>query len=351
MKALVLRGAFDIAVEERPDPEPGPGEVGVEVIATGICGSDFHGYSGENGRRHPGQVMGHETVGRIGERGPGVTGLATGQLVTVNPVMGCGNCAACGSDQPQWCATKVVLGVAPQLSAAFADTVVVPAANIVSLPQDMPAELGALVEPLAVGYHAVRRGAAAVADRLLVIGGGPIGQACLLAARRLGVANLAVSDPNPSRRELCAGLGAQVIDPSAPQGGDFSAAVASMLGGPATLVVDAVGVTRTVADACAASALGARIVLVGMGSPQLDLAAYAVSTGERSLIGSFTYSPAEFADTAAWVGTVPDGIGSLIDGRVGWEGAPQSFDDLARGRSSASKILVFPQGPPETKPR
>jgi threonine dehydrogenase-like Zn-dependent dehydrogenase len=344
MRALVLRGAYDIAVEERPDPQAGPGEVVVEVIATGICGSDFHGYSGENGRRHPGQVMGHETVGRIGELGSGVAGLAVGQLVTVNPVMGCNDCAACASGQPQWCSRKVVLGVAPEISAAFADRVVVPASSIVSLPEEMPAELGALVEPLAVGYHAVRRGEATAEDRVLVIGGGPIGQACLLAARRMGVGNLALSDVSPSRRDLCAGLGAQVIDPSA---GDLAGLVATSLGGPATLVIDAVGVSRTVADAMTASGLGGRIVLVGMGSPQLDLAAYAVSTGERSLIGSFTYSPAEFAETAAWVGTIPDGIGSLIDGRVGWDGAPQSFDDLARGRSAASKILVFPQGAPE----
>ena len=213
MRALVLRGDYDIAVEERPDPRPGSGEVVVEVIATGICGSDFHGYSGENGRRHPGQVMGHETVGRIGELGSGVTGLAPGQLVTVNPVMGCNDCAACASGQQQWCSRKVVLGVAPEVSAAFADRVAVPAANIVSLPEEMPAELGALVEPLAVGYHSVRRGEVTAEDRVLVIGGGPIGQACLLAARRLGVENLALSDVSPSRRELCAGLGAQVIDP------------------------------------------------------------------------------------------------------------------------------------------
>ncbi len=344
MRALVLHGSYDIAVEERPDPRPGPGEVVVQVIATGICGSDFHGYSGENGRRHPGQVMGHETVGRIDELGSGVTGLTIGQLVTVNPVMGCNDCPACASGQQQWCSRKVVLGVAPEISAAFADRVAVPATNIVVLPKEMPAELGALVEPMAVGYHAVRRGEAAAEDRVLVIGGGPIGQACLLAAQRLGIDNLAVSDVSSSRRDLCAGLGAQAIDPSAR---DLSSAVTAALGGPATLVVDAVGITRTVGDALAASDLGARIVLVGMGSPQLDLAAYAISTAERSLIGSFTYSAGEFADTAAWVGTVPDGIASLVDGRVGWEAAPQSFDDLARGRTSASKILVFPQGPPE----
>lgn len=345
MKALVLRGAYDIAVEERPDPRPEPGEVVVEVIATGICGSDFHGYSGENGRRHPGQVMGHETVGRIAELGAGVTGLAPGQLVTVNPVMGCHDCSQCASGQQQMCSRRKVLGVAPEISAAFADRVAVPATNIVTLPEEMPIELGALVEPLSVGYHAVRRGGLTAQDRVLVIGGGPIGQACLLAARRMGADNLALSDVSASRRALCANLGAKVIDASTDELKD---AVAAALGGPATLVVDAVGVNATLAGALAASGLGARIVLVGMGSPRLDLAAYAVSTEERSLIGSFTYSADEFSESAAWVGTVPDGIGSLIDGRVGWDGAPQSFEDLARGRSTASKILVFPQGPPPT---
>jgi len=343
MRALVLRDFYDIVLEERPDPVPGSGQAVVEVIATGICGSDFHGYSGENGRRHPGQIMGHETVGRVQELGADVAGLTVGQLVTVNPVMSCGECWACQSGQEQWCIRRVVLGVAPEIPAAFADRVAVPAANIVPLPEEMLEELGALVEPMAVGYHAVRRGQPRPEDRVLVIGGGPIGQACLLAARRLGVQALAVSDVSPSRRDLCARLGAEVVDPSA---GNLPEAVADRLGGPATLVVDAVGLSPTVSDAMAASALGSRIVLVGMGSPRLELSAYALSTEERALIGSFTYSAAEFTATAEWVGTVPDGIDALIDGRVGWDGAPQSFDDLARGRSTASKILVFPQGAP-----
>ena len=347
MRALVLRDFYDIAVEERPDPVPGSGQAVVEVIATGICGSDFHGYSGENGRRRPGQIMGHETVGRVRELGTDVAELKVGQLVTVNPVMSCHACPACLSGQEHWCSQRVVLGVAPEIPAAFADQVAVPAENLVPLPDDMPEELGALVEPMAVGYHAVRRGQPVPDDRLLVIGGGPIGQACLLAAQRLGVGALALSDVSASRRALCARLGAAVIDPAA---GDLVDAVASELGGPPTLVVDAVGISQTVADALAASSLGSRIVLVGMGSPQLNLAAYTLSTAERSLIGSFTYSAAEFADTAEWVGTVPEGIDALIDGRVGWDGAPQSFDDLARGRSRASKILVFPHGVPGIAP-
>lgn len=346
MRALVLHGDYDIRVEDRPDPDPGASQAVVEVIATGICGSDFHGYSGENGRRHPGQIMGHETVGRIKELGSAVTGLEVGRLVTINPMMVCRTCEACRAGRDQWCRQRVVLGVAPEIPAAFADLVAVPAANIVPLPDDMPAELGALVEPLAVGHHAVRRGAATVGDRVLVIGGGPIGQACLLAVRRTGIDAVAVSDLSPSRRALCARLGARVIDPTS---ADLAAAAGEALGGPPTLVLDAVGVSRTLDDACTVSALGARIVLVGMGAPRVELPAYAVSTEERTVIGSFTYNAEEFAATAEWVGTVPDGIEALIDGRVGWDEAPQSFDDLARGRSTASKIMVFPQGPPPGK--
>lgn len=343
MRALVLNGNYDISVQQRPDPEPGPDEVLIDVIATGICGSDFHGYSGENGRRHPGQVMGHETVGRIAALGADVTDHQAGELVTVNPVINCGQCAACRAGQEHWCPTKKVLGVTPDIPAAFADRFVLRSRNVITLPSELPAELGALVEPLSVGYHAVRRGRVTADDRVLVIGGGPIGQACLLAARRLGVDRLAVSDPQAPRRQLCARLGAEVIDPSADDPAD---AAATVLGDRPSLIIDAVGIPATVTAALGTAGLGARIVLVGMGAPQIDLAAYAISTEERSLIGSFTYTAAEFAETAAWVGSQPEGLDQLIDGRVGWDGAPRAFDDLARGTTQASKILVFPQGVP-----
>ena len=228
MKALVLRGAYDIAVEERPEPQPDPGEVVVEVIATGICGSDFHGYSGENGRRHPGQVMGHETVGRIDELGSGRDRPRARPAGHHQPGDGLRNLRGL----PRWSAAMVQpprgAGRGPGDSRRRSPTGSPPRRqNVVVLPESMPAELGALVEPLAVGYHAVRRGGATAEDRVLVIGGGPIGQACLLAARRLGVTNLAVSDVSASRRDLCARLGGQVIDPTAD---DLAEAVAARLG-------------------------------------------------------------------------------------------------------------------------
>ncbi|MBF8191753.1 alcohol dehydrogenase catalytic domain-containing protein [Nonomuraea sp. K274] len=327
MRALVFHGAWDIGVEERPDPRPGPGEVVIDVLATGICGSDIHGYTGENGRRHPGQVMGHETVGRVAALGEGVTGPPVGTLATVNPVIGCGRCAACAAGDPQSCASRRVIGVHPEISAAFAEAMTVPAANVVELPETMPHEYGALVEPLAVGYHAARRAGVGPGERVLVIGGGPIGQAAVLAARRLGASSITVSEPNATRRALAATLGAHAVE-----------SVAGLE--PATVVIDAVGSTVTLADALSASTPGARIALVGMHTPRVEIPAYAISTEERTLIGSFCYSVEDFRETARWVAGAPAELAGLVNGRVGMAEAAETFRTLGSGQSDASKILV-----------
>jgi 2-desacetyl-2-hydroxyethyl bacteriochlorophyllide A dehydrogenase len=338
MRALVFDGPWQIGTQHREDPVPAADEVLIEVHATGICGSDIHGFTGENGRRHPGQVMGHETVGRVVQVGAEVTDLRAGATVTVNPVIACGDCPACHAHAEQSCPQRRVIGVHPDLVSAFAELMTVPAGNVVELPESMPTEYGALVEPLAVGFHAAVRGQCSDADRVLVIGGGPIGQACALAAQRLGVDHLVVTEPNPRRRDLVAALGARAIDPS---NGDADEAVTAALGGPATLVLDAVGTTGSVEDAVRCSSFGAGIVLVGMNAPRIDLAAYAVSTEERSLIGSFCYSADDFRQTARWVGTSPPQLAHLVDGRVDLDTAAGAFSDLARGDSQASKVLVF----------
>jgi len=175
MRSLVLHEIGELRVEDRETPTPGDGEVLIRVTATGICGSDIHGYSGENGRRFPGQVMGHESVGRLASFGPGdgSTGLAVGQVVTFNPVVVPVTDATKYAGREQHSPNKTVIGVAPEVPAAFAEFVVVPARNVVALPDSMPIEYGALVEPLAVAVHAVRRVHSASDTRALVIGGGP----------------------------------------------------------------------------------------------------------------------------------------------------------------------------------
>ena len=239
MRALVLTEFGRMDVEDRQTPEPGPDEVLIRTVATGICGSDIHGFSGENGRRHPGQVMGHETVGRIAKVGSDVTGLAVGDAVTVNPVVLPDAAREEYAGREQHCPDKYVIGVRPDRDAAFAEFLLAPARNIVPLGEDLPILLGALVEPLAVAVHAIGRVHAEPTERILVIGGGPIGQSIALALHIGGAEHVVVSEIDPERRSLIDALGIPTADPS---GGALPSLVHDSLGGLADVVIDAVGV-------------------------------------------------------------------------------------------------------------
>jgi threonine dehydrogenase-like Zn-dependent dehydrogenase len=264
-----------------------------------------------------------------------------GDVVTVNPVIGCGQCAQCRGGSPQACSTKTVVGVTASYSSAFAELVVAPAPNVIPLPEGTPVEYGALVEPLAVGYHAARRGGIEQGSLVLVVGGGPIGQACVLAAQRLGADRVVVSEPSQHRRSLCSTLGAAVVDPASVD--DLATAVLDELGGRPGVVLDAVGTVSSLQAAFDCAPLMSTIVLVGMGQQVLEVPAFEVSTKERAVVGSFCYTPAEFAETASWVGRCPHDLGLLIQGRVPLAGADEAFADLAGGRGDLSKILVMVQ--------
>lgn len=339
MRALVYGGPWSLSVQNRPEPVPGPGEVLVDIIATGICGSDLHGYTGENGRRFPGQVMGHETVARVVASGPETEAPDAGTVVTVNPVIGCGHCPSCLAHATQRCPSKRVIGVTPTISSAFAERMVAPAGNVVPLARHVSADIGGLVEPLAVGYHAARQGGVSAAETVLVLGGGPIGQAAALAARRLGCPRVVVSDPDARRRQLVASLGFVAVDPRAANWPD---AATCSLGVQASVVLDAVGTTQTLSDALRVSAPGSRVVLVGMNTPTVELDAYAISTQERTLMGSFCYGADEFRDTVTWAAAHASDLGSLVEGRVTLDDAPDAFHELATGALRASKVLVYP---------
>lgn len=337
MLALGFNGPWDLSVGERPEPTVRADDVLVAVIATGICGSDVHGYSGDTGRRFDGQVMGHETVGRVLETGSDVSGLEPGALVTVNPLIPCGHCASCLTGEGQVCADQQVIGVEPSLDGAFAERFVAPAQNVIPISEDIPVQHGALIEPLAVGFHAASRGAVSPSDRLLVIGGGPIGQAVAIGARRLGVTEILVSEPSAPRRSLLEKLGFVTTTPD-----DLASSVRQTLAGTATVVIDAVGVDASMTAALENSATRARVVLVGMGTNSMTIAPYAISVGEREIIGSYCYSESHFRSTADWVSEGHPELDLLIDKELPLEGGPAAFRSLADGSLAANKILLVP---------
>ena len=331
----------------RPTPSPARTRCCSRITATGICGSDLHGYTGENKRRHPGQIMGHETVGRIVAVGSDVSDerLGLGRLATVNPVIGCGECAQCAAGTEQLCPRRTVIGVDKEIESAFAELMLAPAAQ---RRRAARRHTRGVRRPDRAARRRLPRGASAAGsapdDAVLVIGGGPIGQAAALAARRLDAERVVVSEPNPARRALVEKLGFATIDPTA---GDL-----------AEQVQDAYSAARRPPCSTPSAAAGR----VGDGLPRRPRSAPASSWSGWGPASSpsppSTSAPSNAVDhrhrSPTRRGTsarrrsgsprAPTGCSTSIDDRVGLDDAPDAFARLASGDLDASKIMVFPHG-------
>jgi threonine dehydrogenase-like Zn-dependent dehydrogenase len=327
MRALVFDRPRSLVVEERPVPVPGPGEVRLRVGAVGLCGSDLHGYTGENGRRAPGMIMGHEI---------GATRDGGDDVVTVHPVLFCGRCSWCERGQTEACVERQVIGVTPSLQGGFADFICVPERNVVAMP-GTSVEHAALVEPLAVGLHAARLAGVEPGDRIFVAGAGTIGIVSLLAAQRLGAAEVFVGELSSHRRDMAASFGATVFDPSS---GTMVDEIRAATGGGVERAFDAVGITATLADALAATRDYGTVVLVGMGRPRIEVDLLSVVVNQRRIVGTFCYSERDFLDAAHWVRSGGLELDRLIERRAGFDEIATVFHRLALGEDDAVKALL-----------
>ncbi|MEV4497839.1 alcohol dehydrogenase catalytic domain-containing protein [Micromonospora arborensis] len=211
MKAVVYRGARNLGIEDRDPEAPGRGQVRIEVAYTGICGTDLHIYHGDmDARVGDSAIIGHEMSGRIAAIGEDVTGWNVGQAVTVMPTRPCGRCAACKRGNSHVCHAMNFLGIdSPGAMQSYWN---VPAELVLPLPEELPLDHAALVEPVAVAVHDVRRGNVTADDQVVVVGGGPVGVLIATVARGRGARVLLV-EPDPFRREVAEGIGIDTVDP------------------------------------------------------------------------------------------------------------------------------------------
>jgi (R,R)-butanediol dehydrogenase / meso-butanediol dehydrogenase / diacetyl reductase len=296
VKALRWHGARDLRLEDVDEPAaPAASEAIVEVAYCGICGTDLAEYTSGPVMIRPGVhpltgaspplVLGHEFSGRIRALGGDVAEFEVGQRVTVDPCWRCDTCFWCGRGDYQICKRGGSIGLASD--GALAPFVRVPAAGLVALPDEIDDRTAALVEPLAVGLHAVRRGAVSPGDRALVIGCGPIGAAVVLSARAAG-ALAYVSEPNAKRRELAMRLGAtEAFDPATT---DVRREVYLATGkvGP-DVVFECTGIPPMLPFAIDAARRGGRIVLVGIGHGAAEVEPQRIVPYEREVVGSLGY--------------------------------------------------------------
>jgi alcohol dehydrogenase/L-iditol 2-dehydrogenase len=267
-------------VSDWPEPQPGPGEVLVQVRGVGICGSDLALHAG---RRQPPSfpwVVGHETFGEIAATGPGVDASRARQRVVVEPNIPCGACPACRGGRTSACPYRKVLGFS--VPGTLAERIVVPAAFAWPVPPDWGDGDAVCAEPLTVAHTAIRRALAlsAAAEHCLVIGAGSQGTLACVALAASGITP-AVLDPQPGRRALAAELGARTAEPGE---GGFG------------LVFETSGAPEALAEAVDRTARGGLIVLMGLNSQPVPLVTQRLVQRQLTLMGSLIYDhPGDFA--------------------------------------------------------
>jgi (R,R)-butanediol dehydrogenase/meso-butanediol dehydrogenase/diacetyl reductase len=246
MKAAVYYGPNKLEVADVPEPEPTPGTVKVKVGFNGICGTDLHEYYAGpifiptephplTGQQMP-LTMGHEFSGVITGVGDGVTDYAEGDRVAIMPLYRCGHCPACNAGNYNICAQIGFHGL--MSDGGMAEYTVVPTDMLHRLPDNVSLELGALVEPMSVAYHAATLGDPRADGTAMVFGAGPIGIGLWFALRGKGVDDVFVVEPSATRRAAIEALGASTLDPTSV---DVPAFIAGHTGGKgADAVYDAI---------------------------------------------------------------------------------------------------------------
>lgn len=286
MKAVRWHGRDDIRVDDIASPgPPGPGEVLLDVLLCGVCGTDLdefrHGPLAISVEPHPLTgarapiVLGHEVLGAVAALGEGVTGLQVGDRVVPDGLQACGVCIGCLAGQPTLCVRLASIGL--HRSGGMAEQLVVPASMCVVIAPGVPDEVAVLVEPVAVSVRAVRRARLAPSDRVLVIGLGTIGQCVTRLALRTG-AEVGVYSRDPRRIAKLGLAASQVRTNIGPDDEEV-----------ADCVIDCAGTTASFAHALRAAARGGRIVLAGAADEAPGFSPLALTHKELTIITSLSH--------------------------------------------------------------
>jgi 2-desacetyl-2-hydroxyethyl bacteriochlorophyllide A dehydrogenase len=334
-RRVAYSAARHLVVEPAPPAPPPPGQVRIDVAYTGICGTDLHIFHGDmDARVNPPGVIGHEMSGRIAALGAGVDGWQAGDPVTVMPLRWCGDCPACRAGHRHICHRLVFLGI--DAEGAMQSTWTVPADTLVRLPRDLPLEHAALVEPTAVAVHDVRRADLREGERVIVVGGGPIGLLIAVVAGRSG-ADVVLVEPDPYRRSVAEGLGLAALDPGTD---GFADTVARWSGGAgAAVAFEVSGAAAGVTTAVDALATRGRLVQVAIHSVPRPVDLHRFFWRELTLHGARLYDRTDFDAAVRLIadGDIP--AGTLISRVEPMERATEAFEALESG-GGVMKVLI-----------
>lgn len=340
MKALRYVDVKSLRYEDVEDVTPKRGEVKIKVKAVGICGSDVHGYLGLTGRRIPPMTMGHEFSGEVVELGDGVDGVAVGDRVACFPFGFDGTCETCRRGDFTMCENRILYGVLED-DGAFADYLCVTAGTCVKLPDHVPFEAGALVEPLTVAYHAASRipEEAIRGKNVLLIGAGTIGLLTLACLKMKGAAQVIVSDMKDSHLTLAKQMGA--THTLNPKQDDIPAKVMALTGGVGVDVAfEAVGATPTVQAAMSSLRRGGTAVWIGNNQRFIEVNMQEIVTRELTVTGTNAFGLHTFKAAAQFIANGDIEVMPIISKTAPMAEGAEMFKTLAENPGDLVKVIL-----------
>ncbi len=338
MKALMYVGPEKVEIQDVPTPALQPGQVLLKIAATGICGSDVHGFLGHSERRKPGLILGHEAVATVADTHATAAHWKHGQRVVINPLVSCMACPACLAGKQNLCANWWLIGL-DRVHGTFAEFTAVPSSQIFPVSDSLSDTEAVFVEPLANVVHFFRIAMTEIPESLAIFGAGPIGSLALALAKLRGIPKVCVIDRIEERLDVARQLKADCVINSAKE--DAVAAVRKFTANGAEFVIDAVGVDATRRAGVNACARGGRLLFIGMAENDSGLPWIEMIRNEQSVFTTFCYSARDFntslsllesrkLDLTAWTETR-----SLDDGQA-------SFMKMTHNPGGTLKLIFKP---------
>lgn len=331
MKSVVIQMPNEISLVERDVPEPGPGELMIQVRASGICGTDLHIYRGEYMGKYP-VIPGHEFSGVVTATGSQITRFHVGDRVAVEPNIACDNCVNCLNNRQNFCLNWQAIGVT--LPGGMEEYVIVPEKAAFSI-GDLPFEIGAFMEPLSCVVHGIQRAHIGLADHIAIFGAGPIGNLMIQMAHIQGAAQITVLEINPGRADLARQLGAERV----------VASFEELQPDTYDIVIDATGAIPVMNQTIDYVRKGGTVLLFGVppSGRNLEMEGFKIFQKGLTVLSSFTSVRNSFqAVDLLRSGQIK--VDSLISHHLPLQEMPHALELIESRDPAVRKVIVQPNG-------
>lgn len=336
MRAAVCHEPYDLTIEDVDKPEPGEGEVVVQVKATGVCGSDVDGYIGKHPWIELPIILGHECSGVVDTVGAGVTKVQPGDPVVVEPFFVCGECPNCMRGNYNMCRDITIIG--HQVDGSFAEYILMTERFLHPMPEGVSFGEAALAEPISGALHGVGRCNLSIGDFVVVIGCGTIGYFLAQHAVNSG-ANVMIVEPEARKREAALAAGVEhAIDPREDDPAEVVMDLTDGIG--ADCVMEAVGEPETIKECIALGRKGATVLLMGWTGNETDaFDCTNLTLDEMTVLGTMGFA-FDFPVTLDLLSKGKVDAESIITHRFSLEEAVEALETLHEKRDDVWKVNI-----------